>query len=80
MLPIGIRPATLKKRPTQGRFKLAESDRIYRFAITFKAAADLFEGDHMAARDWMLKPAKGLGGKEPIKMLATSAETDAVLS
>lgn len=74
-----IAPATLQRRAKTGRFNQQESDRLYRLAELLKAAADLFEGDMDASRDWLHKPALGLGGRRPIDMLATTAETEAVL-
>ncbi|AIA74241.1 MAG: type II RES/Xre toxin-antitoxin system antitoxin [Vreelandella alkaliphila] len=77
---VDIPPATLSRRAKSGRFKMAESDRLYRFAELFKAALDLFEGDVEGARTWLLKPNTGLGGRRPIEMSATSAEYQTVLN
>ncbi|MFG6667701.1 antitoxin Xre/MbcA/ParS toxin-binding domain-containing protein [Halomonas sp. HNIBRBA4712] len=77
---VDIAPATLSRRAKTGRFKMAESDRLYRFAELYKAALDLFEGDAEQARSWLLKPNKGLGGRLPVEMSATSAEYQTVLN
>lgn len=77
---VDIPPATLSRRAKSGRFKMAESDRLYRFAELFKAALDLFEGDAESARAWLLKPNTGLGGRCPVEMSATSAEYQTVLN
>lgn len=74
-----IPPATLQRRAKLGRFKLDEGDRLYRFAAVLKAATDLFEGDSTRARQWLLNPVRGLGGRRPVEMLVTSAEAEAVL-
>lgn len=74
-----IPKATLQRRAKAGRFKVDESDRLYRFAEVLKAATDLFEGDSEHARHWLLHPVRGLGGRRPVDMIATSAETEAVL-
>lgn len=74
-----IAPATLQRRAKAGRFNQDESDRLYRLAEVLKAATDLFEGDRDAANAWLNKPIRGLGGRRPMEMLATSAETEAVL-
>lgn len=74
-----IPKSTLQRRASKGRFTLAEGDRIFRFAEMLKAAIELFEGDRTKARDWMCKPAQGLGGNKPIEMLTTTAETRGVL-
>jgi len=74
-----IAPATLQRRAKAGRFNQDESDRLYRFAEVLKAASDLFEGDMPEATKWLNYPVRGLGGRRPMAMLATSAETEAVL-
>lgn len=74
-----IPQATLQRRARLGRFRVDESDRLYRFAEVLKAATDLFEGDKERARLWLLRPARGLGGRCPVEMIATSAEAGAVL-
>lgn len=74
-----IAPATLRRRAKAGKFKVEESDRLYRFAEVLKAAIDLFEGDREQAVDWLSSPVRGLGERRPVDMLATSAEAKAVL-
>jgi len=74
-----IPPATLRRRAKAGRFKVEESDRLYRFAEVLKAAIDLFEGDRERAVHWLSNPVRGLGDRRPVDMLATSAEVEAVL-
>ena len=74
-----IAPATLQRRARAGKFNRDESDRLYRFAKILKAATDLFEGDMETARMWLRKPARGLGNRKPVDMLATSAETETVM-
>ena len=74
-----IPQASLNRRYKSGYFTEAESDRLYRCAELYKAALDLFEGNDKRARIWMKTSIIGLGGKKPIEMLRTSAETEAVL-
>ncbi|WP_027351047.1 type II RES/Xre toxin-antitoxin system antitoxin [Halotalea alkalilenta] len=74
-----IPQATLQRRAKLGRFKQDEGDRLYRFAEVLEAATALFEGDKEGARQWLLHPVRGLGGRRPVEMLATSAEVEAVL-
>lgn len=76
---VDIAPATMQRRMKSGRFTQGESDRIYRLAQVFSAACELFEGDTQGAQRWINQPVKGLGGVKPIEMMATSAETAAVL-
>ncbi|WP_304526792.1 antitoxin Xre/MbcA/ParS toxin-binding domain-containing protein [Halomonas sp. I5-271120] len=74
-----IPPATLKRRADTGYFKPAEGDRLYRFAEVYKSAVDLFEGDKGKAKEWLLSPVRGLGGRRPVEMVATTAGAEAVL-
>ncbi|WP_233266249.1 type II RES/Xre toxin-antitoxin system antitoxin [Cobetia sp. L2A1] len=74
-----IPPATLKRRADTGYFKPAEGDRLYRFAEVYKSAVDLFEGDKAKAKEWLLSPVRGLGGRRPVEMVATTAGAEAVL-
>lgn len=76
---VAIPPATLQRRAKAGQFNVDESDRLYRFAEVLNAASELFEGDNERARQWLLNPVRGLGGRRPLEMIATSAETEAVL-
>lgn len=78
-LALSFSISTFQRRVSRGRFSLEESDRLYRFATLLEAATALFEGDRVKARNWMLKPSKGIGGKKPVEMLATMAETNCVL-
>ncbi|OQR29679.1 hypothetical protein BWR59_19630 [Pseudomonas sp. Bc-h] len=54
-------------------------DQQENFLEVLYAALSMFEGDTVRAREWILKPIKGLGGKTPARMTATRAETDLVL-
>ncbi|MEE2025111.1 type II RES/Xre toxin-antitoxin system antitoxin [Alkalimonas mucilaginosa] len=74
-----LAPATLARRARSGRFTQDESDRLYRFATVFAAASSLFDGDSAAIKGWLTQPVYGLGDQAPIEMLATSAESQAVL-
>ncbi|MBA1245512.1 type II RES/Xre toxin-antitoxin system antitoxin [Pseudomonas japonica] len=74
-----IPPATLQRRLKSKRFNTEESDRLYRLAQILSAAFELFEGDEVATRHWLSEPVRGLGGRRPIEMARTSAETTAVL-
>ncbi|WP_280564168.1 antitoxin Xre/MbcA/ParS toxin-binding domain-containing protein [Chromohalobacter sp. 48-RD10] len=74
-----IPPATLQRRAKAGRFSVDEGDRLYRFAEVYKSAIDLFEGDKEQASKWLLHPVRGLGGKRPVEMIATTAGAEAVL-
>lgn len=79
LISLKIPPASYERRRQEGRFKPQESDRLYRFAEAFHSAVELFDGDEEAARDWMEKPAIGLGGRRPMDMLKTSAEFESLM-
>lgn len=57
-----------------------EADKLDQFPEVLKAAIDLFNGDEAAVREWLSKPAKALGGQEPLSMLKTHAGTEDVLN
>lgn len=72
-------PATVERRKKKN-FNTSESDTLYRLANLARAAAELFEGNEEKARLWLNKPAKALGGKRPIDMVITSAETEMAIN
>jgi putative toxin-antitoxin system antitoxin component (TIGR02293 family) len=68
---VQISSRTLDRRRERGRLEPAESDRILRVSRVFAAAIELFEGDAVAARRWMLQKQKALGEKRPLDLLGT---------
>jgi putative toxin-antitoxin system antitoxin component (TIGR02293 family) len=68
---VQIPERTLARRRAAGRFDASESDRLVRIARVFARAIDLFEGDVDAARDWLLAPARALGGHAPLAFAST---------
>ncbi|WP_240407701.1 antitoxin Xre-like helix-turn-helix domain-containing protein [Halomonas sp. JS92-SW72] len=74
-----ISSATLRRRAKAGRFRLDEGDRLYRFAVVYKSAIELFEGDRELARRWILNPVQGLDGRRPVEMVTTTVGTKAIL-
>ena len=75
---IALPAATLTRRRAQKRLTPQESDRVYRVAMTYRAALQLFEGNAEAARHWLNEPAKALGGNTPLQHLDTEAGADEV--
>lgn len=75
----GIARSALQRRAREGRFSQAEGDRLYRIAEVYSAAVELHGGDKGTARDWLSRPAKGLGGTRPIDMLQTMLGSEQVL-
>lgn len=75
---INISTTTLYRRARSGHFNPAESDRIYRAAETYRKATYLFQGNYKKAANWFKTTNRGLGGRAPINMLATAAESRAI--
>jgi putative toxin-antitoxin system antitoxin component (TIGR02293 family) len=62
---------TLTRRRAAGRLDPAESDRLVRAARLFHQMLELFEGDEIAARAWLTRPQRGLGGATPLEFART---------
>ena len=62
----------IRFRKNKKRLSTAASDRLYRLALVFSFARDVFEDDKMAL-EWLHKPQLGLGGRVPLEMLQTEA-------
>lgn len=67
----GITARTLARRKESGRLEPEESDRTARLSRVFAAALDLFEHDADAAREWMSRERRALGGETPWRMART---------
>ena len=67
----GISLRTLHRRSSEGRFRVDESERIYRAANIFHLALRLFEGDQDAARHWLTTPQSALHHKSPLQFSQT---------
>jgi putative toxin-antitoxin system antitoxin component (TIGR02293 family) len=65
---------TLARRKAQGKLSGPESERLYRLAVVFEKAVDLFE-DVSAARAWLETPSKALAQQSPLA--ASEAELGA---
>ncbi len=66
---------TLARRKQSGRLRPDESDRLVRLARVFAEAIGLFQGDSGAARSWMMKGNRALGGASPFEMVRTEVGT-----
>ncbi|MGQ0702368.1 MAG: type II RES/Xre toxin-antitoxin system antitoxin [Gemmatimonadales bacterium] len=62
---------TVHRRKTEGRLRPDESDRVLRLTRLYGRAIELFEGDHVAALQWLRSPSKALGGATPLVMSKT---------
>ena len=74
-----LAPATLQRRAKQKKFNVEEGDKIFRLTEMIHAATELFEGDIEKANAWLQNPVRGIGGKRPVDMVVTSAQTKDVL-
>lgn len=66
-----IKYRTLSRRKEAGRLEPDESDRLLRLTRIFGRALELFEGSEEAARRWLSKPQRALGGATPLEMAKT---------
>lgn len=62
---------TLARRKAAKTFKPDESERLLRLSRVFERAVELFEGDRAAAKRWLERPAKALGGQTPLEAAET---------
>ena len=62
---------TLARRKAQGKLTPQESERLYRLALVFERAIELFEDDIAATRNWLQAPNKALANQSPLKMVET---------
>lgn len=74
----GIPETTRRRRASNGRFKLHESDRLHRLARVLTTAESVFGGDLAEVRRWFNSPTASLGGERPIDRIKTLAEAEAV--
>ncbi|NNE65174.1 MAG: DUF2384 domain-containing protein [Pyrinomonadaceae bacterium] len=72
---LGIKPRTFMRRKKTKAFTPEESDRLVSLSRLFARIIALFEGDEDAARDWITKPNRALGGSTPLKFATTQTGT-----
>lgn len=68
---VRIPQRTLNRRQSEGRLMPEESDRVLRASTVFDMAVELFEGDAVAATQWLQTPQRGLGGEIPLEFAST---------
>ena len=66
-----ISESTLLRRKKEGKLQADESDRLVRLGQIVAKVIQLFEGDQDAARAWLHRPARALGGCSPLKYSQT---------
>ncbi|MBK4736756.1 type II RES/Xre toxin-antitoxin system antitoxin [Noviherbaspirillum pedocola] len=71
--------STLKGRVSKGQpLAAVEQDRIYRVNRVFERANEVLE-DEEAARNWIIRENRSLGGESPLSLLDTEAGYELVL-
>lgn len=65
---VQISERTLVRRSKAGRLKAEESERLLRFSRLFTMALELFDGDQLAAREWLAAESRALQGKSPLEV------------
>jgi putative toxin-antitoxin system antitoxin component (TIGR02293 family) len=68
---LDIKFRTFLRRKEAGRLQPAESDRVLRTSRLFARAQDLFDGNQEAARAWLMRPQRALGGAIPLEIAKT---------
>jgi putative toxin-antitoxin system antitoxin component (TIGR02293 family) len=68
---IQVPERTLRRRLSQNRLPVDESDRLYRFTSLFQKVLDLFDGDTRAAQNWLESPAPAFAGHTPLSLTRT---------
>jgi putative toxin-antitoxin system antitoxin component (TIGR02293 family) len=66
-----IPPRTLARRKKAGRMHPDESDRLVRLARVFSRAIEMYVGNVEAAKDWLMRSNRALGGASPFEMAKT---------
>lgn len=68
---LDIPERTFARRRETGALDRRESEKLLRLAELWEAALDLFDGDEVRTRAWLLAPAFGLGNVAPIDYART---------
>jgi putative toxin-antitoxin system antitoxin component (TIGR02293 family) len=78
---IGINPTSHCKKNKEGKTIIpAElSGKIYIFARVVNMTVKLFDGDMLAATQWLRTPARALNGESPLSMLRTPIGAEIVM-
>lgn len=75
---VNIPTRTLTRRKQSGRLEPDESDRLLRASRVLGRTIELFEGDRDAAREWLARPQRALGGATPFDLATTEVGALAV--
>jgi putative toxin-antitoxin system antitoxin component (TIGR02293 family) len=69
---------TMARRKKTRKLSSEESERLLRLSLLFDKATSLFEGDKLAARNWLNRPCKALGDVSPLVLAETELGARAV--
>ena len=72
---LGIKPRTFIRRKKSNVFTREESDRLVSLSRLVAQIINLFGNDEEAARNWMSKPNRALGGATPLEFASTETGT-----
>lgn len=75
---VNIPTRTLTRRKQSGRLEPDESDRLLRASRVVGRTIELFEGDRDAAKEWLSRPQRALGGATPFDLARTEVGALAV--
>lgn len=77
---IGISQSTLaRKIAASSPLSTEQGARVYCVVLALDAALSLHEGDIVKYMSWLNKPARGMGGEEPVNVLSTAMGVQAVI-
>ncbi|BCT33539.1 antitoxin Xre/MbcA/ParS toxin-binding domain-containing protein [Pseudomonas protegens] len=68
---LGVKESARRRWLKTGKLTSTESDYLYSTALALRSALGLFEGDQLAMREWITRPALALGQKAPVELLST---------
>ncbi len=70
---IGVTSRTIQRKlKAKEKFDMIASDRLYRVALVFALATEVFE-DEEEAREWLREPQYDLGNRVPLEVIQTEA-------
>lgn len=68
---LGVKESARRRWLKTGKLTSTESDYLYSTALALRSALRLFEGDRLAMREWITRPALALGQKAPVELFST---------
>ena len=70
---VKISSSTFNRRQRTGVLSAEESDRVFRLRLIFEKTKAFFEGNKVAARQWLTRPAPAFHGFRPVDLLVNEA-------